>query len=74
VIKKMVQVLEKIELEEQEEIFVVLPKEIEVKEEIVKEEPKKKSIRSGKHKKSIYIDNVKNRVDAQIYRNRYGGF
>ena len=70
----MVQVLEKIELEEQKEIFVVLPEEIEVKKEVVKREPKKKSKRSRKHKKSISIDQVKNRVDAQIYRNRFGGF
>jgi len=70
----MVQVLDKIELEAQEEIFVVLPEEIEVKKEIVKEEPKKKLKRSRKHNKSICIDNVKNRVDAQVYRNRFGAF
>ncbi|MFX1419380.1 MAG: hypothetical protein ACFE9N_10710 [Promethearchaeota archaeon] len=70
----MVQVLEKIELEEQEEIFVVLPEEVEVKKEIVKEEPKQELKRSRKHKKSICIDKVKARIDTQILRNRFGVF
>jgi hypothetical protein len=70
VIKKMVQVLEK------EEIYIIIPKaeEIEEKAEEEVEKPKKK-VKSGrfakKHQKRICINNMRNKVDASVYRSGY---
>lgn len=69
----MVFVLERPELEniiEQEEIIFVIPKEeIKIKE-IDEKIPEKKSSLFKKHNRDISINDVKRKLDTNLYRNR----
>jgi len=66
----MVQTLLETELE-QNEIVILIPEQIGKKK--LKQEPKKKFFTkfSKSHKKTIDINKLKNKIDANIYR---GGF
>jgi len=70
----MVQVLEKKELEnlaDQEEIFIVIPKQEKIISKKEEQKPEKKSRLFRKHKKTICIDKVKRNLDLSVYRNRF---
>jgi hypothetical protein len=67
----MVQVLKRPELEAQEEIIIIIPEIVEVKDKRVKQKPAKKLRSSRKTKKTICIDKVKKTIDAGVYRSGY---
>ena len=75
----MVQIFERSELEEKEEFVIIIPKR-EAKVEQIEAEPKEKrkrlrltgfKNRAKYHEGTICVDDLKTRLDAKMYRNRF---
>lgn len=72
----MVQVLE---LEKQEQIVIIIPeKEIKVDEALIKKQKKSRLSKSSKtakyHEELIYINKLKAKLDANMYRSKISNF